>query len=188
MTFFWRIVNSIFFGLLLIAVGQFLNVAGDDAWCRYSGASAGTEGVCSDGTLVPDWLSMLAAGLLLLGLGVVLGFVFRVHSAKVAGSFEASGGRQDDARRADARKTPSSQGSPRPRPLSMRRSDLQEPLFNSFHPHSPLREDSEDIASSSRRAKSSSLSHDSTASISGSSESYSSSSSDSGSSCSSSCD
>lgn len=188
MTFFWRIVNSIFFGLLLIAAGQLLNVAGDDAWCRYSGASAGTEGACSDGTLVPDWLSMLAAALLLLGLGVVLGFVCRVHSAKVAGSVEASGGRQDDAQRADARKTPSSQGSACPRPSSMRRSDLQEPLFNPFHPHSPLHEDSEDIASSSRRAKSSSLSHDSAASISGSSESYSSSSSDSGSSCSSSCD
>lgn len=178
MSYFWRIVNSLPFGISVIAVGQLLSIAGDTAWCRLNGLPVGSDGLCGDGTLVPSWISTLGAALILVGIGVVLAAIFKARSDKPRADVE--GLMPQGGRATPSRASASGRGS------SGQPSHLNDPLANPFHPMSPLHEDSAD-SEPVRRTDSSNRAYDSSASSSSSLSSDSSSSSDSGS-CSSSCD
>lgn len=192
MGFLWRLAGNLGFGAFLFLVGNILSIAGDDAWCRMAGLPSGGDGACSDGTLVPAWVEMLSAALLLWGVAIVLAFIVNARSRKLGQYCEIDAGegvpgdefslsrrertlpRQAASRTGASSKTLSNHHSPH----------LHDPLVNPLHPLSPLYEEGCD-SKSTGRAAGSSRSFDLCTSDSGSSlgDSWSSGDSGGGSSC-----
>jgi hypothetical protein len=188
-----RVINrtlvSFKIGIFMLVVGNILNLAGAEAWCRLRGfpSSMGFSHICGDGTPSPAWIKVTALALLLLGAVISLAFIFNLRTRKINAEelFDVPGrGAVAQRRRPDLATAHSgpSRTNVDPWPASSNPSPLHDPLVNPLHPLSPLHSPAGD-AESSRRADSSCRSYDC-----GVSDSSSSSSSDSGSSCSSSCD
>ncbi len=187
MGFFWRLASNLGFGAFLFFVGNILSIAGDDAWCRLVGLPSGGDGACSDGTLVPAWVEMLSAALMLWGVGIALAFIVNARSHKLLqyGELEAGDGVPDgelslSRQECTSPRPPAGRTAASSRSLSNHHSPhLHDPLVNPLHPLSPLYEEGCD-SESTRRASGSSRSFDLCTSDSGSSLSDSWSGGDSG--------